>query len=261
VPAIAPGGTAAPAIIAAGPEGRGVVIVQTELAQEHPAPWWVLPARISLLFGAVVMIPATGVGLAVLLVAVWLVSGLLVRYRVRLSPARALFKGGLANTTTPGTHWLRRRWTETACSISLAPLHLDWRPAPTRLDQAERRAWLELTIELWVEPCSDELGQFRALLGLQRWQAHPTAAAKTLRAEVLDALVEHVRLAGLMARVGDGPVPVEGEDVDLALASGLRALGLELRHVGSRRITLVPRTDDLGTEDRLWIDRRPLPTA
>jgi hypothetical protein len=248
-------GSTAP-IVADGPRSDGVVVVQAKLAQEHPAPWWVLPSRLGILAGSVVMLPAKGVVLGVLLLTIWVVSGFLVRYPVTLAPGRALFKGGLANTGVPGTYWLRRRWLEAPHSIPLTPLHLDWRPAPTRLEQGGRLAWLELELELWVEPCADDVGQFRALLGYQLWQQHPRMAAKRLRAAVLGAVVEHVAGAGLMAELGGAPRRLDGDDVRLAIAMGLQGLGLELREVATQRIALALRTEDLETEDRLWIDQR-----
>jgi hypothetical protein len=194
-----------------------------------------------------------------LLLAIWMVSGLVLRHRVTLAPGRALFKGGLENTGVPGTYWLRHRRGEAPFTISLEPLHLDWRPAPTRLEQGGEQVWLELAVELWVEPCADDVGQFRALTNYQLWQEYPQTAAKKLRTDVLGAVVEHIRDAGLLARVRGSKVPITGDDVLLALALGLQLLGLELRHAGPRRIALVARTEDLETEDRLWIDRRPPP--
>lgn len=242
------------------PSGRAVVIVQTKLAEEHPAPRWILPTRALILAIAVALVPAKGIVLGVMLLTVWVLSGLLVRYRVELPPGRALFKGGLGNTSEPGTYWLRRRWTEKPHSISLAPLYLDWRPAPTRIEQGPRQVWLELEAELWIEPRSDDVGQFRALLAYDSWSEHPVLAASGLRDEVLDAVVEHVAKAGLVPRAELGPLRLgDDADVQLAIALGLQELGLELRHMGPRRIALVPRTDDLATNDRLWIDARPPP--
>ncbi len=250
----------APAIVAVGPESQGVVVLSTTLAEPHPAPGWILPARFALMVGAAVAVPAKGVVLGVLLLALWVVSGFAVRYPVVLSPGRALFKGGLGNTATPGRYWLRRYWGEAAHSIPLGAVHLDWRPAPTRLEQAELHVWLELALDLWVEPRTDDVGQFRALLTYGLWQEHPRGATKRLRAEVIDAVVEHLGQAGLLARAGQRPVPLEhDDDVRLALAEGLSELGLELRAVVARRAVLVPRSEALETEDRLWIDAVPPP--
>ena len=247
-------------IVAVGPSSAGVVVVQTKLAESHPAPWWILPARLAILAGAVPWIDTTGVVLGVLLLAVWMVSGLVVRYRVVLPAGRALFKGGLGNTGVPGTYWLRRRWSESAYSIPTAPLCFDWRPAPTRLEQGERQAWLELEAQLWVEPCADDLGQFSALVNYELWHQHAKAASKGLRSEVLEAVVEHLGANGLLLRVAGSAVRLDhDEDVQLALALGLRELGLELRHMGPCRISLASRTASLETHDRLWIDARPPP--
>lgn len=244
------------------PSGRGVVIVQTKLVEEHAAPRWILPTRVLILASAVALVPAKGIVLGVMLLAAWVLSGLVLRYRVELPPGRALYKGGISNTGEPGTYWLRRRWTDKPCSISLAPLYLDWRPAPTRIDQGPRQVWLELEAELWVEPRSDDVGQFRALLAYQMWHEHPVLAANRLRDEVLDAVVEHVAEAGLLPRAELARLRL-GDDADMqiAIAMGLQEMGLELRHLGPRRIELSPRTDDLATEDRLWIDARPPPGA
>lgn len=242
------------------PSGRAVVIVQTKLSEKHPPPWWILPTRALLLASAVALVPAKGTVLGVMLLTVWVLSGLLVRYRVELPQGRALFKGGLGNTGEPGTYWLRRRWMEHAHSIPLAPLHLDWRPAPTRVEQGPRQVWLELEAELWIEPCRDDVGQFRALLAYDSWSEHPVLAASGLRSEVLDAVVEHVAKAGLVPRAELAPLQLgDDADVQLAIAMGLQELGLELCRMGSLRIALVPRTDDLATNDRLWIDARPSP--
>jgi hypothetical protein len=259
--ALAPTGPTLP-IIATATREYGVVIVQTPLAQDHPAPRWILPVRLAILAGSAVALPAKGMVLGVLLLAIWVVSGFVVRYRVELPPGRALFKGGLGNTGVPGTYHLRRRWLESAYSIPTATLHLDWRPVPTRLEQGEHHAWLELALDLWVEPCRDDMGQFRALLNYHLWQAHPRTATKKLRDDVIAALVEHVAEAGLLARASAAPVRLEhDDDVQLALATGLREVGLELLHATPRRLALVPRTDDLETDDRLWIDARPRPES
>jgi hypothetical protein len=251
------GAEAAP-IVAVGPASEAVVIVQSKLAEVHPAPWWVLPVRLSILAGSIATLPARGTVLWVLVAAIWVVSGFVVRYSVQLPPGRALYRGGISNTGTPGTHWLRRRWFDSAHSISTEPLHIDWRPAPTRLEQGEVHCWLELELELWVEPRTDDVGQFVALLNYHSWQDHPRAAARKLRDDVLDAVVGYVRDQGLVGRGAGSPVRLDGE-VEAAIDAGLHKVGLERGHVGKRRITLLPHTDDLSTEDRLWIDHRPPP--
>lgn len=250
----------APVEVVAAPSGQGVAVVQTTLVQPHPVPRWMLFARAAIVAGSAVAIPAKGVVLAVLLLALWVVSGFAIRYRVVLPPGRALFRGGLSNTGEPGTYLLRPRMFGAAYSISVAPLHLDWRLAPTRLEQGRHDAWLELEVELWIEPCSDDLGQFRALLNYDLWHEFPRNATKALRGAVLEPLLEHVAAADLLARASGGPVRLEHDRaVELAIAQGLRTLGLELWHVRPTRIALVPRTENLETEDRLWIDERPLP--
>jgi len=244
------------------PGCNNVVIVQTKLAEQHPAPWWMLPVRAAMLGGVAVLLTAKGLALAGILLATWVVSGLVVRYRVELPPGRALFKGGLSNTGEPGTYWLRRRWFESAYSIPTAPLHLDWRPVPTRLEQGERQVWLELELELWVQPCTNDLGQFRALLAYQSWQEHPQVASKRLRLQVIEAVAQHLGRSGLLARVNGRPVRLEDdEDVQLAIGLGFQELGLELVQMGPCRIALCHRTKDLETDDRLWIDTRPPPSA
>jgi Protein kinase domain len=259
--AVPPAGAARPgSLVAVGPSNAAVVILQTKLAEEHPAPGWVLLARLSILGGALMMLPARGMVLAVVMAAVWVVSGFVVRYPVRLAPGRALFMGGYGNTNVPEVYWLRRRWTEKAHSIPLEPLHLDWRPAPTRIEHGERHCWLELELELWATPRSDDLGQFIALLKYHSWQEYPRAAPRTLREEVLDAVVEHIKEAGLFERALAAPVRLD-DAVQSAIELGLRELGLELLAIGAQHITLRPHTDDLATEDRLWIDHRPPPAA
>jgi hypothetical protein len=252
-------------IVPTGPSSNGVVVVETTLAELHPAPWWVLPVRAAILAGAAPLLAAKGFVLGVLLLAVWVASGFVVRYRVELPPGRALFKGGIWNTGVPGTYRLRRRWTERAHSIPTVPLHLDWRPAPTRLDQpdrGERQVWLELDLELWVEPSKNDLGQFQALFTYLRWHQHRWVATRQLRERLVHALVEHVGATGLLAHVDGSPVRLDDdEDVQLAIELGLEALGLELRVWRPRRIALCPRTDDLETQDRLWIDARPPPPS
>lgn len=248
-------------IVPVGPSRDGVVVVQTRLAEEHPAPWWIVPARLAILAGMVPLLEAQGVVLVALLLAVWVVSGWVVRYRVVLPPGRALRKGGRGSTRVPGTYWLRRRWSARACSIPTHPLHVDWRPAPTRLEQGEHQAWLELEAQLWVEPCADEPGQRRALLSYERWHEHATAASVGLRNAVLEAVVEHIGANGLLLRVAGPAVRLDDDaDVRLAIARGLRELGLELRHMGPCRIALVSRAESLETHDRLWLDTRPPPS-
>ena len=77
-----------------------------------------------------------------------------------------------------------------------------------------------------------------------------------------DAVVEHVAKAGLLPRAELGPLRLDDDaDVQHAISLGLQEMGLELLHMGPRKIALRPRTDDLATNDRLWIDARSVPSA
>lgn len=259
-----PGPTPAPteepsqAIATVGPSNQPVVVMQAPLAQLHPAPRWLMLVRLAVLGGSIVAVPASGWVLAPLVVAIWIASGLLVRYPVRLPPGRAMFLGGLSNTDQPGRYWLRRRWVDKPCSISLQPLYLDWRPAPTRVDHGEHYRWLELELELWVQPRTDDVGQFTALLQYQTWTAHPRIAATKLRDELLGAVVGQLEPAGLLEGAPSAVVRVDGV-LEAALDEGLSRIGLSRVRVGRQRAELRARTDDLSGEDRLWIDARALP--
>lgn len=241
------------------PASQAVVTLEGRLVQPHPAPWWVMALRMALGLGAVLGLPLEGAALAVVAVVIWLASGLLVRYPVRLPPGRALFLGGVGNTDVPGRYWLRRRWREAAFSIPLQPLHLRWQPAPTRVQHLEHGGWLELELELWVRPREDEAGQFLALMQYDLWQQHPRQAAKKLREELLEAIVEHLRHARLVERGTAARLSVEEREVEGAIERGLHALGLERVDGGHARVVVTPRTEQLASEDRLWIDLRPAP--
>lgn len=236
-----------------------MVRVEGALVQEHGAPWWVLLTRVGLVVGATLLLPLQGVVLAPVLVALWIVSAFVVRYPVTLAPGRALFLGGYRNTDRPGRYWVRRRRAERAFSISRSTRRIDWRPAPTRLMGAGD-AWLELTLELWVEPRPDEAGQFTALLQYQLWHEHHSAVATRLRKDVLDLIVDHLGEAGVLARMQGRPL-VLGDEVLPALDEGLEQLGLRRVALGRRESRLVPRTEDLSSEDWVCVDEQPPPAA
>ncbi|MCA9711165.1 MAG: hypothetical protein KDK70_35325, partial [Myxococcales bacterium] len=257
LPAAVPKATALQAVE---PSGQAQVRIDgPPLVEQHPAPWWVLATRLAILGASAAAISAKTIVLIPVLLSVWIVSGLVVRYPVRLRPGRALLVGGLTNTDRPGRHWLRRRMTEAPHSIELAPLRIDWHPAPTHLDGAEHPAWLELRAELWVQPRSDEVGQFSALLLYRAWHEHPPSVASRLRREVIDGLVECIDEAELLERAQGQPLEL-GDELLPALDELLYELGLQrvaLRHYGVR---LVPQTEDLSSEDRVRLDRAPPPS-
>lgn len=245
-----------PKLVRARPSTAALVTIEGSLVQPHPPPWWLLPLRMVLVLGAVLGLPLSGVELAVVAAVIWIGSGVLLRYPVRLPPGRALFLGGVGNADVPRRYWLRRRWREVAFSIPLLPLQLRWQPAPTRVQHLEHTGWLELELELQVRPREDEAGQFLALMQYELWQQHPGQAAKGLRQELLERVLERLRHAGLVERGTAAPVEVEEREVEAAIDEGLAALGLVRGEGGHVRVLVTPRTEDLASEDRVWIDAR-----
>ncbi len=240
------------------PAGNAMVRIDTKLMEEHPPPWWLMPLRLGLIGTAGVLLPAQGAVLGGLLVTLWLVSGFVVRFPVRLPPGRALFQGGVANTGEPGRYWLRRRWSEVPHSIPLDPLRLDWNPAPTRLEGGSEDVWLELSLVAWVRPRSDEVGQFFALLSYRAWTEHASLCAGKLRGEVLDAVVEFIGDQGLVDRMTGGTMLL-GDELLPAIDEGLAPLGLERVALGEFSACLRSQTEDLSSEDRVRIHRTPPP--
>lgn len=249
------------ALQAIAPGGSPMVRVEVPLALLHAPPRWERPVRLAILVAAGLWLPVSGGGLIAVLVALWVVSGLVVRYRVRLDPGRALFKGGLSNTSEPGRYWLRRRWFGNAHSIPLETLRLDWRPAPTRIEGAAEDAWLELRLEIWVRPGADPAGQFTALMNYGLWHQHPGALARQLREEVVGALVEHLGAALELGRVQDGAIAIGEDQWRPPLDEGLHRLGLQRVATGRGQGWLRRRTEDLSSEDWLTVDGTPAPEA
>lgn len=243
------------------PSGAPVVRVEPTLAELHRPPWWERPTRLAILVAAGLGLPASGGGavLVIVLGVLWIVSGFVVRYPVTLRPGRALFEGGLSNTSEPGRYWLRRRWSGNAHSIPLHVLRIHWRPAPTRLRGGAEEPWLEIDLEIWVRPRSDEVGQFTALMKYWVWHQHPATIAKQLREEVLGALVERLDPAQVPSRTEGRRLDVEATDLRVALDEGLGRLGLERVAVGRARVQVLPRTEDLSNADQVVVDAKPSP--
>lgn len=236
-----------------------VQLAEGKLVDDHPAPPWLLPARVALLAILIFALPLDGLLLGAVVVAAWFVSGLVFRYPLSLPKDRALYLGGLGNTARPGRHWLRRRWSDPAHSIPTTPLRLLFSPAPTRLDDREPSTrWLELELELWVAPRGDQLGQFVALLEYKAWQTHPWVLAQKLRQKLLPALVAALGSADLLARSSTETVPVN-EALSSAVEPALATLGLKILAHGTTRATLGPSTDNLQTEDRVVLERSDPP--
>lgn len=241
-------------ITAIAPAGRAVVRFDVPLAQVHGAPGWLTALRLAVVVVAGLLLPLSALALAAALVGLWLATGWLLRYPVVLPAGRALFEGGLGNTSEPGRHWLRRRRTEQAHSIPLDPLALDWRPAPTRLEGDGVEGWLELELRARVRPRDDEAGQFLALMEYRGWSEFPALCARRLREELVDAVVEQLGRAG---RLKPGPVRPATLDHEVrpALTEGLHALGLGVEAFEHVEVRLLPRTDDLGADDRVRLTR------
>ena len=51
-------------LVAIEPAGGAMVRIEAPLVQEHGAPWWVLPTRLALVVGAILLLPLQGVVLA-----------------------------------------------------------------------------------------------------------------------------------------------------------------------------------------------------
>ena len=234
-------------------EHEPTVTLNVTLKEDHPAPKWVFPIRAAMVLGVLFALPL-GDSIAWILAAVtWIVSSFIVRYPVELAPGRALYKGGISNTDEPGRYWLRTRMFDTARSISTAPLRVQWRPAPTRLDApGDRVRWLELSLDLRVQPRADDVGQFSALMKFGSWSSWPHQIAKQLREEVISSLAEELGVAALFEASRTGRVDVR-EHVTPALNSGLSDLGLSLVAVDEVSATLGPQTEELQVEDQVTV--------
>lgn len=241
------------------PGGSPMVRIEPALVERHAPPWWERAVRLAMVAAAGLWVPASGAVLLVVIGVVWVVSGLVVRYPVQLAPGRALYMGGLSNTGEPGRYWLRRRWFGNAYSIPQDTLHIDWRLAPTRIEGAAHPVWLELRLEVSVRPRSDDAGQFTALMKYSLWHEHRTTLAKQLRKEVVGALTEHLDRARVLERVAGEPMAVEAQDLLPPLDEGLGRLGLERVVMGRHEGWLVPRTEDLSSEDWVRVTRASPP--
>lgn len=216
------------ALAACAPKDPAVVDMRVgELVERHTAPLWILPARIVVLGSAIALLPASGWVLAVLALTIFIVSGYVLRYPIVLPEGRALYLGGLSNTSEPGRHWVRHRWTGHSYSISNRRMGLSWRPAPVDLGAEGRPCWLELELSVVVQPSEEDVGQFRALLNYEAWESNPQRLAMILRDKVLPPVVASSRAARRAVHDSGRPIPIE-RAIAPAIAEGLEAIGLVL---------------------------------
>ncbi len=242
------------ALTTAAPSSHAAMVrIEVELVREHPAPRWLFLARLALTTAVAFLVPASGFVLAGLVLAVWIVSGVALRYPVELRPGRALFLGGLGNTGAPGRHWLRPRWTETAYSIPERVLRLEWRPAPTRLEHEQWLLWLEVELVAWVRPRTDSAGQFFALLRYEGWSKSSNRLAVQLRKEVMGRLVEQASAARVVEAAREQPVAL-ADVLRRSLEPGLAELGWELVRLGRGVASVAARTEDLRVEDEVRLE-------